>query len=84
MPTGPSLECLDLSGERLRLACQAVSRASIINAESARAVRHYLKQAACHHHVFYEVKCLVGIGKVDVKEYREETIRGVACLSQAC
>jgi hypothetical protein len=68
--TALDLKCLDLSGDSLHLAWQAVSRASIVDAESARAVRHYLKQTACHHHVFYEVKCLVGIGKVGMKEYR--------------
>jgi hypothetical protein len=60
----------DLSRDSLRVAWQAVSRASIIYAESARAVRHYLEQTACHHHVFYEVKRLVGIGKARMKEYR--------------
>jgi hypothetical protein len=59
-----------LSGDSQRAAWQAISRASIIDAESARAVRHYLEQTACHHQVFYEVKCLVGIGKVSMKEDR--------------
>src|ERR1700730_7718220 len=62
--------CFVLFGTLQRTAWQAVFRASTIDAEGARAVRHDLEQTACHYHVLDEVKRLVGIGEVGVKEHR--------------
>jgi hypothetical protein len=49
---------------------RAFSRAPIIDAESACAVRHDLQQTTCHHEVFNEVKRLVWIRELSVKEHR--------------